>query len=347
MPMWRRERSAVLPDSQRWRLGGAGTDTGLGVEITALTAVVLGGIALGGGRGTVLKAVLGTVIVLLLTNGLIRLGVPGALNATLLGVILLAAVFLDARWSRFLDEAAKRVRIAPARLWLPERPDMSGVPVSRCQPRRLSKIGRQWADGTTDIAFGAEGELYFGNNRGEIMRCEAPGYGEPRVFSHIGGHPRGLGHDAEGRLVVCVGGMGLYRVQPDGQSEKLADSVPTSSFALHDASQIKFANRLAFASDGRILFTDSTTRFEPHNWLSDAIEGRGNGRLLAYDPASRRVSVLRANLVFPSGVCMHPDGTSAIVAKRSAPACCAIISMVRAKAKQKFSFHPCPDIQAA
>jgi ribose transport system permease protein len=46
------------------RLGSTGSDTGVGMEITALTAVVLGGNSLGGGRGSVAKAVLGTVIVL-------------------------------------------------------------------------------------------------------------------------------------------------------------------------------------------------------------------------------------------------------------------------------------------
>ncbi len=298
------------------RLGGAGTDTGVGVEITALTAVVLGGIALGGGRGTVFKAMLGTVIVLLLTNGLILLGVPGALNATLLGIILLVAVFLDARWSRFLGEAAKRIRTTPAGLCLPQKPDLSGVPVSYYQPSGNPKIGGRWADGTTDFIFGAQGELYFGNNRGEIIRSAAPDYDRSQVFSHIGGHPRGLGHDADGTMIVCVGGMGLYRVLADGRNEKLADSVPSSPFSIHDASRIKFANRLTLAPDGRIIFTDSTTRFEPHNWIADAIEGRGNGRLLAYDPASKRTSVLCKGLVFPSGVCMHPDGISVIVAER-------------------------------
>ncbi len=38
------------------RLGGSGTDTGVGLEISVLTAVVLGGISLGGGRGTVVES---------------------------------------------------------------------------------------------------------------------------------------------------------------------------------------------------------------------------------------------------------------------------------------------------
>ncbi len=68
--------------SPRWpallfasRLGGAGADTGVGLEITALTAAVLGGNSLGGGRGSAAKALIGSIIVLIMVNGLVRLGV--------------------------------------------------------------------------------------------------------------------------------------------------------------------------------------------------------------------------------------------------------------------------------
>src|SRR5450432_4021418 len=55
------------------RLGTVGGDIGIGLEVTPLTAAVLGGISLGGGRGSVAKALVGTLIVLLITNGLTTL----------------------------------------------------------------------------------------------------------------------------------------------------------------------------------------------------------------------------------------------------------------------------------
>ena len=57
------------------RIGSTGADTGVGLEITALTAAVLGGNSLGGGRGSVAKAVIGTVLVLIVTDSLIALSV--------------------------------------------------------------------------------------------------------------------------------------------------------------------------------------------------------------------------------------------------------------------------------
>src|SRR3954453_1054507 len=62
------------------RLGTVGGDVGVGLEVTVLTAAVLGGISLGGGKGSVTKALVGTLIVLFLINGMTTLGVSGGVN---------------------------------------------------------------------------------------------------------------------------------------------------------------------------------------------------------------------------------------------------------------------------
>jgi ribose transport system permease protein len=71
------------------RLSGAGSDTGMGMEIMALTAAVLGGNSLGGGRGSVVKALIGAVIVLIMTNGVLRLGLNSGSGPMVLGLVLL------------------------------------------------------------------------------------------------------------------------------------------------------------------------------------------------------------------------------------------------------------------
>src|SRR5690606_8245237 len=57
------------------RLNSAGSDTGVGLEIAALTAAVLGGNSLGGGRGSVAKSVLGAIVIFVLTDSMVRIGV--------------------------------------------------------------------------------------------------------------------------------------------------------------------------------------------------------------------------------------------------------------------------------
>ena len=70
------------------RLSTVGGDVGAGWEVTALTAAVVGGIRLGGGNGSTTKAIVGTLIVLAITNGLVSLAVPGGVNRMVLAAIL-------------------------------------------------------------------------------------------------------------------------------------------------------------------------------------------------------------------------------------------------------------------
>jgi ribose transport system permease protein len=72
--------------------GGVSFQVGAGLEFTAITAVVLGGVVLGGGRGSVVGAMLGALTLLTLLTLLNLLGVAGALASAVQGLIILAAV---------------------------------------------------------------------------------------------------------------------------------------------------------------------------------------------------------------------------------------------------------------
>lgn len=60
----------------------------------ALTAVVLGGTSLSGGKGGVVNTLMGAITVTVLQNGLIMLGVDSTVQKAIQGVIILAAVAL-------------------------------------------------------------------------------------------------------------------------------------------------------------------------------------------------------------------------------------------------------------
>src|SRR5262249_57949991 len=95
------------------RLSGAGPGTGAGLEIAALTAAVVGGNSLGGGRGSIAKGIMGAIIVLVMTNGLIRLGLGTGANQMVLGLLLGAAVTLDVRWLKNPDKVLHEVYVTP------------------------------------------------------------------------------------------------------------------------------------------------------------------------------------------------------------------------------------------
>src|SRR5947209_15618096 len=76
-------------------LGQAKADAGTGYELLAITAVVLGGTSIFGGRGSVHGTLLGLFAIAVLQNGLRLADLPAELAGVLTGTLLLAAIGLD------------------------------------------------------------------------------------------------------------------------------------------------------------------------------------------------------------------------------------------------------------
>lgn len=296
------------------RLGSAGSDTGVGLEIMALTAAVVGGNSLGGGRGSVTKALVGAVIVLLITNGLVRIGFQSGAGSLALGLILLIAIGIDVRWLKNRHKLLAKVYVSPAYLDLPACPDTragSGSPyAANDRLEDVELIGLGQVEGPEDVIFDSKGHLYTGTRHGDIVRFFGPDHQRKEVFAHVGGHPLGLAFDRAGCLVVCIAGMGLYSVSPTREVVKLTDETNRTPWSIIDDSRLKLADDLDIAPDGRIFFSEATIRYEMHNWAYDALESRGNGRIICYDPRSGKTRTVIRNLVFPNGVCMAHDGES-------------------------------------
>jgi ribose transport system permease protein len=77
------------------QVAGASVNSGLGIELSVITAVVLGGASLSGGRGGIGGTVLAVLIVGVLANGLIQLNVPSFWIEVANGLLLLGAVTVD------------------------------------------------------------------------------------------------------------------------------------------------------------------------------------------------------------------------------------------------------------
>jgi ribose transport system permease protein len=77
------------------RLGSAQPALGLGYELQAIAAVVIGGTSLFGGTGTILGTVIGGLIMSTLTNGLQIISVQQEWQQVVLGVIIVASVYVD------------------------------------------------------------------------------------------------------------------------------------------------------------------------------------------------------------------------------------------------------------
>ncbi|MCX5684757.1 MAG: substrate-binding domain-containing protein [Planctomycetota bacterium] len=91
------------------RVGQAKADAGTGYELAAITAVVLGGTSIFGGRGSILGSLLGLFIIAILQIGLRMASGPGEAAGVLTGVLLLAAI--STQW--VLSRAAAPTATAP------------------------------------------------------------------------------------------------------------------------------------------------------------------------------------------------------------------------------------------
>lgn len=77
------------------RLGSAVHVSGLGYEFQVVAAVVLGGVSLAGGIGSISGVVLGVLILSFLSNGLGMLKLPTEVQQVITGLIIIGAVGLD------------------------------------------------------------------------------------------------------------------------------------------------------------------------------------------------------------------------------------------------------------
>jgi ribose transport system permease protein len=87
------------------RLNSAQPSLGLGYELDAIAAAVIGGTSLSGGEGTILGTVIGAFIISILTNGLRILSVPQEWQTVVTGSIVVLAVYLDVVRRRRREQA--------------------------------------------------------------------------------------------------------------------------------------------------------------------------------------------------------------------------------------------------
>ena len=77
------------------RLGSAQPSLGLGYELEAIAATVIGGTSLSGGRGSILGTVIGAFILSVLLNGLRIMGAAEDWKIVVTGFVIIAAVYVD------------------------------------------------------------------------------------------------------------------------------------------------------------------------------------------------------------------------------------------------------------
>ena len=73
----------------------ADATVGTGFELLVVSAVIIGGTPLTGGSGTVIGAMLGVLIIVVINSGIVQLGVSSQWSSFVTGVVILVAIGLD------------------------------------------------------------------------------------------------------------------------------------------------------------------------------------------------------------------------------------------------------------
>ena len=92
------------------RVGQAKADAGTGYELAAITAVVLGGTSIFGGRGSIIGTMLGLFIIAILQIGLRMASGPAEAAGVLTGILLLVAITAQSALSRRATRAAPPIK---------------------------------------------------------------------------------------------------------------------------------------------------------------------------------------------------------------------------------------------
>ena len=151
--------------------------------------------------------------------------------------------------------------------------------------------------GPEDVAVDSLGNIYGGLHDGRIVRILPDGSQE--VFADTKGRPLGLHFDTEGNLIVADSWKGLLSVNITGDITVLSTEADGLPFA--------FADDLDIASDGKIYFSDASSKYNQPDYVLDLLEARGHGRLLVFDPVTRETKTLLDNLYFANGIALSKD----------------------------------------
>lgn len=152
------------------------------------------------------------------------------------------------------------------------------------------------------------GTLYAAAEQGVILRVRE----KPEPVVETQGRPLGFAFDAKGQIWIADAFRGLL-LYSGGKLRVMADEA--------DGVPIVYADAVVAAKSGRIYFTDATNRFSAreHGTLKasilDVFEQSCTGRLIEYDPAQAKASVLLSGICFANGIALDVREESVFLAE--------------------------------
>ena len=169
--------------------------------------------------------------------------------------------------------------------------------------QKLSGIEIFWEDdgylGPEDIVLN-DGKIYVGYENGVIKNTDG-------IFSNTKGRPLGMAFDTEGNLIIADAIQGLISIDMNGTINTL------SRISNSDNIPLNFVDDLDIASDGKVYFSDASSKYGYGSDRLELFEHTPNGRLLVYDPITQKTTTLLSGLYFANGVALSSDESFVLV----------------------------------
>lgn len=177
-----------------------------------------------------------------------------------------------------------------------EAPDDRGLvdPFAANQQLQVAKpVHLGLYEGPEDATLGADDRVYVTTASGHLLSIKGSAV---QHFATTEGRPLGIATDRDGTLVVANAVLGLQRIDAEGGVTALA-SVP--------------ANSVAIADDGRIFFSEPSSKFPAARYQGTfeasvlaIMEHGGHGRVWVFEPSTGRVDVVLDGLTYANGVAL-------------------------------------------
>lgn len=151
-----------------------------------------------------------------------------------------------------------------------------------------------------------DGTVVTGLKDGRIVRLK-PGVDEPVVLADTHGRPLAIARHPDGRILICDAFRGLLALDAQGLVEVLASE--------HAGIPIRFADDLDVTRAGVVFFTDASTRNSIDRFTLDLIEHQTTGRVLRWDPDTRRTTLVASGFAFANGLALSADESFLVVSE--------------------------------
>lgn len=212
-----------------------------------------------------------------------------------LGLVVLVLVGYLALWPVPIDPAA----------WTPPtHPGWNGPYAKNELAGQPTRLAQDQGQGAEAVVVGPDGRVYTGFIDGRLVAID-PQTGATEVLENTGGRPLGVQFGPDGRLYIADAIQGLMVRHADGELEILTQT--------YKGQRLGFVDDLDIDSQGRVYFSDASSKFGVHEVMDDFLEHRGNGALLRFDPDTGETEQLLDGLYFANGVALGPDEAYVLV----------------------------------